>query len=142
MKSLPKPDPYLGSLDFNNVCCGIGELNCLDDASNKRDREQLLLSVILQAEDGDIWDDGDRDVIKSRLKSRGCPYIVFSTGKRHGPRFAKFIRDNELGPVYGGTPRNNPTGSRRLRVWMWEPDYNALWYWYVDFCARKNRRKK
>lgn len=99
-----------------NGCCGIREIGNLGEFATP---QEALDSALFSPEDEPL----DR------------PFVIFSgvvkdsrSGRKplYAQRFAKFLRDNDLGDVSGGITRVNPNSGNDLKVYLWTVNQRNL----------------
>lgn len=71
----------------------------------------------------------------------GFPFVFFSDhthDHESGKALVALIKKQKLGKVWGSAPRENPTGSSTLKMYVYQPDWPAVWKWH----RRNNRRSR
>ena len=62
------------------------------------------------------------------LRSHTVAFTLFSDALacQRGQKFATLIRKHGLGTLQASGARMNPNSGRRIRVWIWSPDYGKI----------------
>lgn len=129
----------------SNTNCGIFELEEMGTNSARMCIETIFNDTYFD-ECYDWEDDGTYDEDKHRngafLHNRP-PFVYFSTRTTEsGPRLAAEIKKHKLGRVWGTPPRDNPSGSHDLRMWMWTPNAMAILKYLGRIRPRKRKGKR
>lgn len=96
------------SINSFGYCCGMSELDGIQHTSTI----------------GSI-----KEIYFEQRRNGLSPFILFSDGTRgqpHGHKLARALRRLRFGRVWASRSRNNPTGSRHLKMWVFEPNYDTI----------------
>jgi hypothetical protein len=112
---------------FVTKCCGMLEINDLSTAKDPAAALQIIGPMLIN---------GNRSVYGKKV-----PFVTFTGVIRrvtpdhascrdddYGQAFMDYITGNNLGVVTQSPEGRNWTGNR-LRVWIWQPDYDRLQSW-------------
>jgi hypothetical protein len=111
----------MGYLNMMN-CCGIKELAPIESFTP----DGAIRNVARRT----MWGpSGRKDVLEWPTNFRFLIFSQAGTRAKYGTNMVKFIEDNKLGTVVEGGNGINPNSRRRVRVWVWTVDHDAVRAW-------------
>lgn len=128
----------------SNYCCGVRELDGLEEMRGRRDPKEFLIAVIGQMggwkvdyskplNDSVYYWNRQYAKVKSEKLHPGCAHVLFTQAgsrSKYGERFRDFIVSANLGKVIESDGKVNPNSRRSVRAFLWSPDKAALEKWW------------
>lgn len=108
-------------------CCGMIELDNISQAATPKDviNSRVVRDTLLYSKQYPL-------VLFSGVVKRVAADHASSRKDDYGQALANFIAENKLGAVVRSQSAVNPVTQNKIAAWVWTPDHNALFTWYMN----------
>lgn len=117
----------------NTSCCGLKEIEDLQDADEPEDAVRLLLDISGTKEYSTTQ---HRYVPKLNILFSHVLFTEVIGDGGYGRQLSAYVKKHHLGTVVMSSTSTNPNTGNRIRCYIWTIDKPAIKAWWLKHCSK------